>query len=65
MFHIVIIASFGTLLGLASGQITTIGINSGWIFQYNNKWYEADVPSTIHLDLLKHNLIPDPYLEDN
>lgn len=42
-------------------------LNANWKFQMtgNKTWYNADIPSTVHLDLLKNNLIPDPYYRDN
>ena len=39
-----------------------LSLNDGWKFKYRDQWYPADVPSTIHLDLLKNNLIDDPYI---
>ncbi len=42
-------------------------LTSNWIFQQisNFTWYSAQVPGTVHLDLLNHQIIPDPYLEAN
>ena len=43
-------------------------INHNWQFRKygdNSEWMPATVPGTIHTDLLKHNLIPDPYYRDN
>jgi len=31
----------------------------------NDTWYEANVPSTFHLDLLDNGLIDDPYFGMN
>ncbi|KAM3146346.1 hypothetical protein pb186bvf_001691 [Paramecium bursaria] len=42
-----------------------LSLNDGWKFNYKDQWYPADVPSTIHLDLLKNNLIQDPYVDVN
>lgn len=38
-------------------------LNEGWKFRKysEDKWYPANVPSTIHLDLLDNKLIKDPY----
>ena len=38
-----------------------------WQFYQEGKSekYKANVPGTVHTDLLKNNLIPDPFLEDN
>ncbi len=38
-----------------------------WKFKQKteHKWRSASVPGTIHTDLLRHKLIPDPYFADN
>ena len=54
-------------------QLHTLNFNEDWYFAYTDrsgkskpiKWYKANVPGTIHTDLLKHKLIPDPYFRDN
>ena len=38
---------------------------SDWEFQYNNKWFTADVPGNNFSDLLSHKLIPDPFYGTN
>lgn len=42
-------------------------IHQNWKFRQADKkvWYPATVPGSIHTDLLKHKLIPDPYYRDN
>jgi len=42
-------------------------LNNNWQFQKNNEsdWIAAEVPGSIHLDLWKNNLIPDPFYSDN
>ncbi len=42
-------------------------LNQGWQFskQGANKWYAAQVPGTVHTDLLSNKLIPDPFDRDN
>ncbi len=42
-------------------------ISQNWKFRQADKaeWYSATVPSSIHTELLKHKLIPDPYYRDN
>ncbi|MGN6400307.1 MAG: beta-mannosidase [Flavisolibacter sp.] len=51
----------------AEAQIITLPLTKGWHFskQNENKWYAAQVPGTIHTDLLYNKLIPDPYYRDN
>jgi len=41
----------------------TQGLNEGWEFHYDDEsdWLNATVPGCVHLDLLNHELIPDPY----
>jgi beta-mannosidase len=49
------------------GQNVSIELNKNWQFRKAGeaKWYKADVPGTIHTDLLANKLIPDPYYRDN
>ena len=51
----------------AEAQTITLPLTKGWQFskQGENKWYAAQVPGTIHTDLLYNKLIPDPYYRDN
>ncbi len=51
---------------LASSLIAQT-ISQNWKFRQADKtvWYPAAVPGSIHTDLLKHKLIPDPYYRDN
>ncbi|CDW90651.1 beta-mannosidase [Stylonychia lemnae] len=32
---------------------------------HNDSWYPANVPSTVHLDLIENGLLEDPYYRDN
>ncbi len=42
-------------------------LNRGWEFRGldDGKWYPANIPGSIHLDLLNNNLIPDPFFGKN
>ena len=42
-------------------------LDKNWQFQFgaNLKWFNAKVPGCIHLDLLDHKLIPDPFIDLN
>ena len=42
-------------------------LHSNWQFRQagKEKWYPAEVPGTVHTDLLNNNLIPDPFFRDN
>jgi beta-mannosidase len=44
-----------------------IDLNKNWKFSKGgtNKWYPAVVPGTVHTDLLRNKLIPDPFFADN
>ena len=53
-----------------NGARSTCNIGSldeGWQFQFgeDSKWYSAKVPGCVHLDLLNHKLIPDPFIDLN
>lgn len=45
----------------------TVLLNKHWQFAKCNKniWYKAEVPGTIHTDLLYNNLIENPFYRDN
>ena len=40
-------------------------LNDNWSFQYKNKLKTSKVPGSIHLDLLSHNEIKDPFKGTN
>jgi beta-mannosidase len=54
-------------------QKQIVPLNSGWEFRQlsggaateNPVWRPAQVPGSVHLDLLHNNLIPDPFYRDN
>ncbi|HUR66715.1 MAG TPA: glycoside hydrolase family 2 protein [Chitinophagaceae bacterium] len=50
-----------------SAQSISIPFNSSWEFRKTTdpKWYNAEVPGTVHTDLLTNKLIPDPFYRDN
>lgn len=55
-------------LGVNSfAQDHEIELNKNWAFSKagSNKWYPAVVPGTVHTDLLRNRLIPDPFFADN
>jgi beta-mannosidase len=58
---------FTTICWSLRAQPVQILLNKGWQFSRHadNKWYPATVPGTVHTDLLKNKLIPDPYYRDN
>jgi beta-mannosidase len=60
-------------LAQTSLQKQIVPLNSSWEFRQlpgatateNSVWRPAQVPGSVHLDLLHNNLIPDPYFRDN
>ncbi len=46
---------------------TSMALLSGWQFSEagKDKWYPATVPGCVHTDLMKNNLIDDPFYRDN
>ncbi len=48
-------------------QLVSIPFQSSWQFRKagDTKWYTAEVPGTVHTDLLLNKLIPDPFYRDN
>lgn len=44
-----------------------INLHNNWQFRQagTGKWYKATVPGTVHTDLLKNKLIPDPFFSVN
>ncbi len=46
---------------------TTVTLNSGWTFRQVGKdvWRKANVPGSVHTDLLANKLIEDPFYRDN
>lgn len=45
----------------------TISLNEGWQFSQKGKdtWYDAEVPGSVQRDLIRHNVLPDPYFGTN
>lgn len=43
--------------------VNRFGLDKGWEFsqKVKDEWHPAIVPGTVHTDLLKNNLIPDPF----
>jgi len=63
--------SAGAALAQMTIQRQDISLNSGWEFRQlgtaDNRagWRPAQVPGDVHLDLLRNQLIPDPFYRDN
>lgn len=53
-------------LTLVQAKIEKVDLTKGWKFTKDNKtWMPANVPSTVHLDLIDNAQIPDPYYASN
>ncbi|MEC3876784.1 beta-mannosidase [Chryseobacterium salviniae] len=53
---------------LANAQFYERNLSSEkWSFKNakENKWLTASVPGTVHIDLMKNNIIPDPFKDEN
>ena len=52
---------------LSSQDMKKIDLGGKWKFRRagTNKWMDAKVPGCVHTDLMRDNLIPDPFLRDN
>ncbi|TPX12730.1 uncharacterized protein E0L32_000907 [Thyridium curvatum] len=55
-------------------QLSRVAVDKGWYFKQASKLNDstassflpvAQFPTVAHIDLLHHNLIPDPYIDDN
>ena len=48
---------------LPAQQVETLSLNEGWEFSQMNKnqWYNAEVPGSVQRDLVRHNVLPDPF----
>lgn len=59
-------ASLIALVSNAS-NIRTVTFDDGWMFSLarSGNWYPADVPGTVHTDLMSNGLIGDPYFGMN
>lgn len=51
----------------ADAQSFVQKIDKNWAFKATDeaKWYTAKVPGEVHLDLMAHHLIPDPFYRNN
>lgn len=54
-------------LAFAQPNGETISLNSGWQFSQTGKdtWYDAEVPGSVQRDLIRHNVLPDPFYGTN
>lgn len=62
-----LIALFLVIVVAASGQKQFPLSGAGWQFRQagTELFYQAEVPGTVHQDLMRNHLIPDPYYQTN
>lgn len=62
-----LLSSFLLICALAFNATAQIISLSNWSFKQStsSKWYPAQVPGTVHTDLLRNKIIKDPFLDDN
>lgn len=55
------------LLAMPKGSADYLSLNNDWQFAEagSQKWLPATVPGTVHSDLIKHELLPDPFFGTN
>lgn len=58
---------FAFLLAVSAIAQKSINLHSGWQFSQagKNQWKPAQVPGTVHTDLMANKLIDDPFYRDN
>lgn len=52
---------------LPAQQVEALSLNEGWEFSQmnNNQWYTAEIPGSVQRDLVRHNVLPDPFYGTN
>lgn len=57
----------GGILYGQGGMTGKLLLNKNWYFAEagTDRWMKAEVPGTVHQDLLRHNLLPDPFYGTN
>ncbi len=64
---LLLLFSFLAISLVSFAQKTIISLNNNWYFRQadQEKAYPAQVPGTVHTDLLRQELIPDPFFGEN
>lgn len=62
-----LLCSCSLAYGQSSDSSELLSLNQGWEFSQSgtNKWRTAIVPGTVHQDLIRHELIPNPFYGTN
>jgi beta-mannosidase len=60
-------SAFASGTKIISSNRYVLGLNGAWEFRQAGQtdWRPAEVPGTVHQDLLRNGLIPDPFYRDN
>ncbi|TCP22614.1 beta-mannosidase [Tenacibaculum skagerrakense] len=55
------------IIGCKKSTVNKIDLSNNWVFKQLNDtiWRTAEVPGTVHTDLLKHNIIENPFYRLN
>ena len=66
-FILILLCCSASLFGQQPLSPETIRLDGGWSFAESGsgKWLSAEVPGTVHQDLLRHGLLPDPFYGTN
>ncbi|WP_132795815.1 beta-mannosidase [Tenacibaculum skagerrakense] len=64
--YLAILMSF-MIIGCKKSTVNKIDLSNNWVFKQLNDtiWRTAEVPGTVHTDLLKHNIIENPFYRLN
>ncbi|MDE6451108.1 MAG: hypothetical protein K2L23_02235 [Odoribacter sp.] len=48
-------------------EVETVPLNENWFFSQGGEeeWLAAEVPGTVHQDLIRHQILPDPFFGKN
>lgn len=64
---LILSAAFSCNNSLKDTKLITKDLNSTWLFRKvsDTVWYPAEIPGTVHTDLFRNKLIPDPFYGSN
>lgn len=67
MRKLLVLLSFIPILLAASNPSVTIPLNDNWQFTQTdkNEWHSATIPGSVQRDLIRLNILPDPYVGTN
>lgn len=67
VYHAAILIAITIFSSCARDSFREISLSDNWQFRQANEsnWLSATVPGTVHIDLMNHGLIPDPFIGKN